>query len=384
MRGGYDLLFVDNRGMGASNPFKCDFTPDAAPADYFKQLFPDGAVAACRAHSAATHAFALYNTNNAVDDLDDVRAALGIPKIVLDGGSYGTFFSMVYLRRHSENVESAVLSGVVAPHFWALPGAPAGAQTALDDLASKCKHDASCKKHFPKFAQHFAALMQRFDQGSIVVPVVNAATKHAENVQLSKEVFVDHFRQLLYNPGSASAMPFVIERAYHKDYAPLAQVINVLARGLGADLDMGAFLSYSCADEMPFIDARELQQESHHSFAADLRVRAEQHACAMWNVPAMPATFNDIVQSNAPILMISGSDDPATPPRFGEMALRYLSAGREVLVKGAGHAPQTPCTSGLIIQFVRANSAKGLDLSKCWAAFELPRFDLSLAGWPKF
>ncbi|MDP9017938.1 MAG: alpha/beta hydrolase [Candidatus Eremiobacteraeota bacterium] len=383
LRDKYDVLFVDNRGMGGSNPFKCDFTPDASPGEYFKQLFPDRAVTACRARTVTTHGFGLYNTNNAVDDLDDVRAALGIPKLVLNGGSYGTFFSLVYVRRHPEHVESAVLSGVVAPHFWALPGAPAGAQTAMDDLKIKCKHDALCDAHFPRFAEHFDALVLRFDRGPIVVPVLNAATKRVERVALSKEVFVDHLRQVLYDPGSASSVPFIIERAYYKDYAPLAQVLNVVSRALGSQLDMGALLSYSCGDEMPFIDDAGLQKEAAHSFAGDLRVRAERRACSLWNVPAMPASFNDIVHSNVPVLMINGSDDPATPPRYAGLALRYLPNGRQVLVQGAGHAPDTPCTSALIEQFVRASSAKGLDLNKCRAALTLPRFDLSLKGWPK-
>lgn len=51
----------------------------------------------------------VYNTNNAVDDLDSIRAALGYERIVLDGGSYGTFFSLVYIRRHPDHVESAML-----------------------------------------------------------------------------------------------------------------------------------------------------------------------------------------------------------------------------------------------------------------------------------
>ena len=382
LRDGYDVLFVDNRGMGGSNSFACDFAPPAQPGVYFRQLWPDALVSACRKKSAATSNPNLYETNDAVDDLDDVRAALGYPRLVLDGSSYGTLFSFVYMRRHPDRVESAVLDAAFAPHFQPLPGAPAGAQAALNDLIAKCRRDAVCRSHFPAFAQHFDALVRRFDRGPLSVPVRNAATKRTEMVLLSKEVFVDRLRQVLYDPENAASVPFVVERAYHADYAPLGRVVNVVSLGLAHALDWGAFLSYTCADETPFISEDHVKAEAAHSFARDLRLRAQQKACSIWHVPAAPPNFNDIVRSAAPILIVSGSDDPATPPRYAAQALPYLPNAKRVLVRGAGHATETSCTGRLIVQFVRARSAKGLDVSRCSAAFTVPHFDTSLAGWP--
>jgi pimeloyl-ACP methyl ester carboxylesterase len=94
----------------------------------------------------------------------------------------------------------------------------------------------------------------------------------------------------------------------------------------------------------------------------------------------MPASFNDPVRSEAPVLMISGSDDPATPPRYAEAAAKYLPNAKIALVQGAGHAPDTPCVDALIVQFVRAGSAKGLDVNKCSAAFTVPKFATSIKG----
>jgi len=96
----------------------------------------------------------------------------------------------------------------------------------------------------------------------------------------------------------------------------------------------------------------------------------------------MPASFNDPVRSDAPVLMILGSDDPATPPQYGQEALRYLPNGKAMLVKGGGHGADTDCTDKLTLQFVRAKSAKGLDVSKCSATFQLPPFTTSMKGWP--
>ncbi|MDB5040674.1 MAG: alpha/beta hydrolase [Candidatus Eremiobacteraeota bacterium] len=380
LRDRYDILFVDSRGMGGSHAFDCNLVPAAHPGSYFRQLWPDALLSACRVNTAARSNPSLYNTNNAVDDFDDVRAALGYPKLVLGGGSYGTFFALVDIRRHPEHVESAILNGVVAPHFVPLPGSPDGAQTALNDLIAKCRRDAVCNAHFPAFAQHFDVLVQRFDHGPILVRVKNEATKRFETVPLSKEVFVDRLRNTLYDPQNAASIPYVVERAYHADYVPLGDLVNGMSLLMSKAVNYGAFLSYTCADEIPFVSEEALKAAANHSFAGDLRVRAQQHACSIWNVRPMPPNFNDPVRSDVPILIVTGSDDPTTPPHYASEALPYLRNAKQVLVRGAGHTTEIPCTERLIEQFVRAGSAKGLDVSRCDAAFKTPPFATSMAG----
>ncbi len=382
LRDSYDILFADDRGMGQSNPFDCQFAPPGDPAAYFRQLWPDQLVSACRAKSSATHDLSQYNTDNTVDDLDELRAALGYPKLVLYAGSYGTTFSLVYMRRHSENVESAFLFSVAPPGFLPLPGAPDGAQTALNELAANCRQDAACRRNFPNFPNHFRAVLHRFDTGAIPVPAKNLVTKRMETVGLSKEVFVDQLRHVLYAPEVARYIPYIIERAYRRDYAPLGAMIVPAAQLFSNDLNAPANLSYTCADWMPFLDPKQMQWAVQHSFAGILRIRAQQRACAIWNVPAMPPSFNEPVQSDIPVLMVSSSNDPGTPARYGEEALRYLPNGREVLVRGGGHSVVIPCTDNLAFQFVRAGSAKGLNVNQCRNGYKFPPFATSMKGWP--
>ncbi|MGB6986870.1 MAG: alpha/beta fold hydrolase [Candidatus Aquilonibacter sp.] len=381
LRDRYNIMLMDDRGMGDSNGLPCDLTPQSDSASYFLDLFPHAVVTGCRAKDAALGNLADYNTNYAVDDLNDIRAALGYSKLVLDGGSYGTFFSLVYMRRHPESVESAVLNGVAPPGFVPLPGEPMGAQRALDDLIAKCKRDAACNAHFPNFAQQFDGLIARLDKGPIPVTLVLKKGAKPVTVQLSKAVFVDHLRQTLYDPGAAAGIPFVIDRASRGDTAPLAALINLVAVGLNEDLTNGAWFSYTCAEFIPFLDQSAVDDAAAHSFAGSLRIDAQRRACALWDVPAMPASFNDPVRSDAPVLMISGSDDPATPPKYAAAAAKYLPNAKIALVQGAGHAAETPCTDALVLQFVRAQSAKGLNVNGCSSAFTVPKFIIDAKGF---
>jgi pimeloyl-ACP methyl ester carboxylesterase len=382
LRDRYDVVLLDNRGIGGPHAQQCDLAPAAHPEKYFNQVWPDGLLAACRARLAQNADLSLYSSSLAADDLDNLRAALGYRKIVLSGASYGTYFDLVYVRQHPERVESAVLDGVAPPHLLIIPlEDAAGAQLAMNGVIAGCKADRHCNDTFPQLAQHFASLVQRFDRGPIPMRIRNLSTKELQSVRLSKEVFAERLRQMLYDPFAASYVPFIVERAYRHDYLPLGTMVQTVTLGLGSLVEAGANLSVTCAEDIPFITEAAVERTSALSFEGDARVRAQQRACRIWHVRPVPASFNQTVRSAAPVLMISGSEDPTSPAIFSAQQLAYLPNGRRVLVKGAGHVTELPCTDKLKVAFVSAHSARGLNLASCTAAFHRPPFKTSLAGF---
>ncbi len=382
LRDRYDVLLLDNRGTGKSAPQLCDFTPADRPELYFMRLWPDALVRSCRARLARTANLSVYTTSIAADDLDDLRAALGYPQLVLDGGSYGTRFYLDYARRHPASVESIVLDGVVPPGLLIIPLQDArGAQDAMTRVIAECRADRACNAHFPALRPRFAALVRRFDHGPLRVPLDDATSKRVRLVRLSKEVFADRLRQLLYRPETAAYAPFIIDRAYLGDYAPLATMVERVTQGLAQELAEGLNLSVTCAEDIPFITESDVAHTSANSFEGDLRVRAQQRACRIWNVKPAPTSFVEPVRTDAPILMISGTDDPTSPPAFAQAALRYLPNARILLIRNAGHGTETLCGDRLIVEFIRARSAKGLDLKSCASEYHRPPFATSMAGF---
>lgn len=98
-----DIVFVDQRGTGGSNELTCPrsgLLPGEEDA---------GELAACLATLPGDPR--AYTTAWAMDDLDEVRAALGYPTINLYGGSYGATAAQVYLQRYPERVRTATLIG---------------------------------------------------------------------------------------------------------------------------------------------------------------------------------------------------------------------------------------------------------------------------------
>jgi pimeloyl-ACP methyl ester carboxylesterase len=95
-----DLLVIDDRGTGRSAAVDC-------PALQHLVGELPGAVRACGAQLGT--ASSRYGSGDVADDVDDVRAALGIDQIVYYGGSFGAHNARAYAYRHPDHLQSAVL-----------------------------------------------------------------------------------------------------------------------------------------------------------------------------------------------------------------------------------------------------------------------------------
>ena len=289
-RKNYDVVFVDNRGMGVSNPTHCNISPYSDMPAYFLQIWSDGIISGCYHRYARTSNPSQYNTNNAVDDLDAVREALGYRKLVLYGGSYGSFFSFIYIRRHEAHVRSAVLEGIVPPHFEPLPGAPDGAQTALDDLAAKCLADVKCRERFPKFRMEFDAVLHRFDAGPVRMQVRNPKNETPrDGVPFERSVRRSRPRELLPPKPLRSCRTSFSKPTGATSAARSNGRSMVAVPRAGQDADrtwrIAAPSSYL------FLSDTDVEQQAANSFTGDLRIRAERHACAIWKVDPMPGSL---------------------------------------------------------------------------------------------
>ncbi|MCU0493335.1 MAG: alpha/beta hydrolase, partial [Chloroflexaceae bacterium] len=152
-----DLVLVDQRGTGQSNPLQC-------AADENSDGSTEALVAWARSCAERQNAdLTKYTTSIAMDDLDQVRAALGYEQINLLGVSYGTRAAQSYLRQYPNRVRTLILDGVL-PQDEALGVAMArDAQRAFDQMVARCRDDATCNQAFPNVAQDFSALLAKLD-----------------------------------------------------------------------------------------------------------------------------------------------------------------------------------------------------------------------------
>jgi pimeloyl-ACP methyl ester carboxylesterase len=111
-----DVIALDQRGVGLSNHIPaCTAQAPLDPASvlseaslgaYYMQTLRD---CVGRWRSAGV-AIGGYDTEQSADDLEDLRRALGVPKIDLWGISYGTHLAMATMRRHPRSIGRVVLA----------------------------------------------------------------------------------------------------------------------------------------------------------------------------------------------------------------------------------------------------------------------------------
>ena len=89
-----------------------------------------------------------YTTTVAVQDLEDVRQALGAPTFDLVGVSYGTRMAQQYAMRHPGAVRSMVLDGVVPNTLVVGEDFASNLEDALKLQFARCTAEPACKARF--------------------------------------------------------------------------------------------------------------------------------------------------------------------------------------------------------------------------------------------
>src|SRR5687767_13822462 len=373
-----DIVLVDQRGTGKSNPLNC-----LDPDDSLKSIDEPESVQLeklkkCMAGYDAD--LRLYTTSIAMDDLDDVRAYLGYDTINIYGGSYGTRAGLVYMRQHGDRVRTAVLDGV-APTNMRLPLFFArDVQRAFDALIADCEKDAACNAAYPRLGARVRALVDRLEKNPPLVAIVHPRTGERGEVRMTPRILMGVFAATLYQPLAASLIPALIDRAEKNDFQ------GVFALGGGGpdpdDLNMsvGMQLSVICAEDAPRITPEELKKESEGTIFGPYVMRLQQQGCTMWPRGAIDPSFYEPVQSSIPTLILSGEIDPVTPPVWGDAIARTLPNSRHIVIPGTGHtAGGTGCGRRLIKAFVDAGTAQNLDTS-CVDRITRPPYFVTPAG----
>jgi pimeloyl-ACP methyl ester carboxylesterase len=106
---GYRLVMFDQRGTGAG-ALACPGLQEAAGASDLTAVSP-GTVAACAQSIGTDRRY--YSTSETIADIEQLRAALGVPRLTLDGVSYGTFVAERYALAYPTHVARLVLDSVV-------------------------------------------------------------------------------------------------------------------------------------------------------------------------------------------------------------------------------------------------------------------------------
>ncbi|HEU0016430.1 MAG TPA: alpha/beta hydrolase [Longimicrobium sp.] len=363
-----DVVLVDQRGTGGDNRLDCALPgTDADPQGYLDDWFRPDVFRACREELERRGLdLTQYGTAYAMDDLDDVRRALGYEKVNLVGGSYGTRAALTYMQRHPESVRTAILNSVAPAQMKNPLWHARTAQQALDSLFTDCRADARCGAAFPHLRREWAEVLERLEREPARVRVALPWTAGPVEVRLTAAGFGDAVRVMTYSWDGSRALPLLVHRAHQGDYEPFARTAVATSRGFRGQLRMGMLLSVVCGEDVVRITEEEIVRETAGTYLGDRRVRSQAAVCREWPRARVPANDAEWVTADVPVLLLSGSHDPVTGAPWARETARHLPNSLHLVVPG-GHTPQDECTESIQRAFVDAGTLRGLDTS-CVAA----------------
>ncbi|MDQ2708687.1 MAG: alpha/beta hydrolase [Actinomycetota bacterium] len=340
----FDLIGFDPRGVGASKPAIQCFTPaerdadrldvelDNSPAGVARQEGKSKDYANKCEQRSGKDLLANAGTRDVVKDMDVLRQALGDQKLTYLGYSYGTRIGYAYAEAFPNNVRALVLDGALDPNQNLIDRSVAqaeGFQKAFDAFAASCTKQPGCPLgQDPKNA--------------------NAAFRKLVDPLETKAVPLAGGRLLSYN----DALTGVIQALYSEDlWYGLQRSLSELASGQGprilmflADLYEGrqvdgtyeftldAFAAIGCVDDIPVTDpAVLLEADKRARQVAPFRDDGHgpdpaRDPCAFWPVPHTSEPHLPQVPGLPPVMVISGTNDPATPYQAGVNLAKALGA----------------------------------------------------------
>ncbi len=376
-----DLVLVDIRGTGGSNPLHCEpLGPKERIQSWIYYILPFEEAAQCVETLSERADLTQYTTTYAADDLNEVREALGYETFALWAGSYGTLLGQEIIRRHGEYVDAAVFIGIAPPSMHAPMGFARSLETTRDRLVADCARNDDCSAAYPDFEDDLEAVLARARERPVSAEVVSPITREREEVVLEYGDFVMGVRFVLYNAAAAGSLPSWITRARNDDFEPLMQAITDAVYGIRQILHYGLFLSMRCAEDLPYVDIEAERADAAGTMLGTYRMDRERENCTVWPRAELTSDRHSPVESDVPVLLLSGSEDPVTPPAYGDKVAETLPNSLHVVFANRGHGffdrEALACLHGIVEPFLMRSSVEGLDPS-CAATIERLPFSLA-------
>ncbi|MFI6038564.1 alpha/beta hydrolase [Streptomyces sp. NPDC051315] len=372
----FDIVGFDPRGVGLSNPVRCDEDRVAAQATL---LHPDSAAsfAALREANRALGENCLdltgalvghMDTASVIRDMEAIRVGLGEKRISYYGVSYGTGIGQQYAERYPHRVRAMTLDSNMDHSLdpWAYQRTETVAmEESYGQFADWCARTASCALHGRDARALFDALYRRADAGELVLPGDPPYTVTTQDLQIIAF-------GAMYDP--ASWWQFAEDLAYF-DAADPAAARSLRKRGEPTEF---AYLPVMCQDydfDVPSYATLARFERELARLAPVTRLSSlawtDLTGCQNWPTEVTNPPHRLRVDGTPPILVTNSRYDVATPHSWGSNAARQI--GREAVFltyDGVGHGDYwlSPCARDAIDTYLITLKAprKGTHCPAVW------------------
>ena len=346
--GNHDLILIDQRGTGYSQPsLQCQevvnlqfLTDQQLSAQQQANMQNDG-LKTCHARLASQGINpGAYTTLNDAADIHDLIQTLGYQQVDLYGVSYGTRLALEVMRAYPQHVRSVILDSTVPAQSSLITSVPTSTARVFKVLFDGCAADATCSAKYPQLGSVFYSLVTSLNAH----PLTFTTTDSNTNKQYTVLFTGDQLSSLLFTSFYVSSViPYLPAMIYQLKQGD-TRVASALFGALMFDtsVSIGMYFSVECAEDITLTTPHDLDVAAQ-AYPQPIRtdsligLQGEIVGCRLWNVPQAPASEQQPVTSAIPTLVMESEYDPITPPSNGVLAAKTLSNSYQFLFPGTGH-----------------------------------------------
>jgi pimeloyl-ACP methyl ester carboxylesterase len=363
---GYTLVAFDNRGTGKSGLINCPplQTTVTGNVEVEARLAAD-----CANTIGPTRVF--YSTRDHADDMDAVRAALGVDKIALYGVSYGTKLALAYALGYPTHVERIALDSVVPVQF-----PDPFDQNVLQEMPgtlSRFCADRACNGATPDYGGEVVQLANKIEAKPLRGRIIGTNGR-AKTLVMNGEDLLSMMIDADLSPGLAAEAPAAVHAALHGNIRPLLRVydLDLVTNELSAeDLSFGLNAATNCADgRFPWAPGTppSARRSAIDSAIANLPPGAlgpfgnwaaktgTAYFCEQWPSPAGNTPLGPGPLPDVPMIALDGGFDLRTPVANAVQVVNQFPHGKLLVVRGVGHsvtgADASLCSQNYVRQWI--------------------------------
>lgn len=358
-----DVILLDQRGAGMSTPrVVCQPPAPLAPHDKFTTS-PERYTAAARAcvdqwRAKGVDVSGFSNTETAAD-IEELRKALGVPKLRLFGFSYGTHLGLAMLRAFPASVERAIFVGTEGPnHTRKLP-------STLDVQLAKL----SLLSGFDMTAA-LGRVLEKLEREPMLVTIDDRAAKKPVQVAIGPDALRRFLVADLGDGNDFPVFPALLQTIEAGDPSILAWFAEKRYNQITGAIDL-MVLGLECSSGATENRQRQIQLEARTSLFRNAMNSFYPAVCAALPPVDLGDAFRGPLVSNVPVLFVSGTLDSNTPPFQAEELRWGMPNAVHLVVANAGHEDTLPNPD---VQAVIGEFLAGRDVSARRVALPAPKF----------
>jgi pimeloyl-ACP methyl ester carboxylesterase len=356
LRAAGDVILLSQRGTGFSTPRLTCSAGAAVPTDVLlsaqrmTEIMAPRLVACANEWRSKGVDLAAYNSEASADDLEDLRKAIGAPKISLFGFSYGTHLALSAIRRHGPSIDRAILAGTEGPDDSQKYPHTFDLQLArLSQLEAAQRNAPS-----PTLVEATRAVMDKLEQTPI----------QAGKLTIGKQGFQYLLRLDIGDTNDTANVIKLIRDTANGDYVMLTKFAERRYAGLGGG---GSVMGYAmdCASGTSAERMLRIERETPAGLLGMMTNFPFPQVCDALKMRQLGDAYRSPIVSMVPTLFISGSLDSNTPPYQAETVRWGFPNSIHLIVENAGHESTLPLADvqKAMVDFLKGGNVAGRALT---------------------